>query len=255
MLEEWEVVTLWELSFKGKPLTVLFWIHRNAEKGGKKDHEILWAWHPIHILYIYVYRKKTRKLNGWRRRHNQFIGSAANLLARSQSAFFQGFSSLELALPTVQSSQVPEGGVHCRAGHTHKMSGKKSSTSIPPKIRIALPHLLTLQALYQPPYSPYGVLSLCLPLGVNKGGRGEKRWRTDCDAWSWIVNGSKVAFYIASTFVGFSSPYSSPPFLLHASRWACFQLQRDRQTKGQVIIPQLERTINVGTRALLNYCP
>lgn len=29
-------------------------------------------------------------------------------------------------------------------------------------IQITLPHLLTLQALYQPPYSPYGVFSLFL---------------------------------------------------------------------------------------------
>ena len=34
---------LWELLLKGKQLTVLFWIHRNAEKGGEKGHEILWA--------------------------------------------------------------------------------------------------------------------------------------------------------------------------------------------------------------------
>lgn len=36
---------------------------------------------------------------------------------------------------------------------------------LPYTLRLCARYLLTLQALYQPPYSPYGVLSLCLPWG------------------------------------------------------------------------------------------
>lgn len=95
------------------------------------------------------------------------------------------------------------------------------------KKKKTLPHLLTLQALYQPPYSPYGVLSLCLPLGVNKGEEEKRSGRMDCDAQNWIINGSNSN--ISLVYLYFSLPYSSPPFLLHASRWAYFQLQTDGQ--------------------------
>lgn len=69
------------------------------------------------------------------------------------------------------------------------MQEKKLFNNIPPKKKNnTLPHLLTLQALYQPPYSPYGVLSLCLPLGVNKGEEEKRSGRMDCDAQNWIIN-------------------------------------------------------------------
>lgn len=50
-------------------------------------------------------------------------GNAADLLARPHSTLFQGFSSLQLALATVQGPQVPQGGVHRWAGQ--KTSKKK----------------------------------------------------------------------------------------------------------------------------------
>lgn len=46
--------------------------------------------------------------------------NAADLLARPHGALFQGLSSLQLALPAVQGPQVPQGGVHCRAGCREK---------------------------------------------------------------------------------------------------------------------------------------
>lgn len=110
-----------------------------------------------------------------------------------------------------------------------------------------MPHLLTLQALYQPPYSPYGVLSLCLPLGVNKGVEEKNGERAGRDARNWIVNKSKATIYISST-----SPVLLT-LLISSLSSACIQMGLfsavDRWTEGQVTIPQLERTISVRTRA------
>lgn len=44
------------------------------------------------------------------------VGNAADLLARPHCALFQGISGLQFTLSTVQSPQVPQGGVNCRAG-------------------------------------------------------------------------------------------------------------------------------------------
>lgn len=51
-------------------------------------------------------------------------GDAADLLARPDGALLQGLGSLQLALAAVQGPQVPQGGVHRRAGR--KKEKKKS---------------------------------------------------------------------------------------------------------------------------------
>lgn len=53
-------------------------------------------------------------------------GDAADLLARPDGALLQGLGSLQLALAAVQGPQVPQGGVHRRAGRRKKTKEKKS---------------------------------------------------------------------------------------------------------------------------------
>lgn len=45
------------------------------------------------------------------------LGTNADLLTRPHSTLFQGLSSLQFPLSAVQGTQVPQGGVHCRAGY------------------------------------------------------------------------------------------------------------------------------------------
>lgn len=52
-------------------------------------------------------------------------GDAADLLARPDGALLQGLGSLQLALAAVQGPQVPQGGVHRRAGRGKKKEKKK----------------------------------------------------------------------------------------------------------------------------------
>lgn len=111
---------------------------------------------------------------------------------------------------------------------------------------------MTLQALYQPPYSPYGVLSLCLPLGVDKGevrGEGE---RTNRDAQNWIRNGSKAALYISSTSLVLLT------LLISSLSSACIQMglfsAADRRTDRRAGHYTTTTTINARTRVLLNHC-
>lgn len=74
-------------------------------------------------------------------------------------------------------------------------------------------YLLTLQALYQPPYSPYGVLSLCFP------------WTSQTHSVSDSRPTPTQTPVMFHTHTPCSSPLSPP----RASRWACFQLQTNTQ--------------------------
>lgn len=135
-------------------------------------------------------------------------------------------------------------------------------------------HLLTLQALYQPPYSPYGVVSLCFPWKYKKRRTGSRRyqWRysTEPDPqhfplclhkaiivqpsvvhaprersasraklshYSWLealISNKRVRM---GGSAGGGSPCSSPLFPPRASRWACFQLQTNKQETRSVTKP------------------
>jgi len=56
-------------------------------------------------------------------------GSAADLLAGPGSALLQDISSLQFALPAVQGTQVPQGGVNCGAGRRKRKNALNFHTS------------------------------------------------------------------------------------------------------------------------------
>lgn len=67
-------------------------------------------------------------------------------------------------------------------------SGLNLEFNVDLQMLITMCHLLTLQALYQPPYSPYGVLSLCLP------------WKKKEEVEEASVNGVSPLIWISSIF-------------------------------------------------------
>lgn len=100
--------------FIGRPLTVLLWIHSSVEKRGKEITVRQWG-------RIGQFRRRRKCVRVPAR------GDAADLLARPDGALLQGLGSLQLALAAVQGPQVPQGGVHCRAGRRKKNKNKKKS--------------------------------------------------------------------------------------------------------------------------------
>lgn len=97
--------------FIGRPLTVLLWIHSSVEKRGKEITVRQWG----RIGQVRRRRKCVRV---------PARGDAADLLARPDGALLQGLGSLQLALAAVQGPQVPQGGVHRRAGRRKKKKVK-----------------------------------------------------------------------------------------------------------------------------------
>ena len=128
-VDGWAVLS-WSYMLTRNPLTVLLWIgggKEGREKGGRKQGEIHCPTRPHqkpiqHNHNKTVYNSGRGGLGGSGASTGQEGGNCAYLLARPQGTLLQSLRGLQLALPAVQRSQVPQGGVHRRAGsdtHTH----------------------------------------------------------------------------------------------------------------------------------------
>lgn len=94
-------------------------------------------------------------------------------------------------------------------------------------------HLSTLQALYQPPYSPNGEPSFCFPWKT-KASSDHQETESQAEAEAIRLNPAKQR--ALKTFTGrmisLCSPCSAPLSPQHASIWVCSHLQRKASKTG-----------------------